>query len=278
MDVKQIQTITFARLSNAYHASFMSSVKAAVEMVDLTVSKIDESLIANFNHYLSEEIKQVKQTRVSDYTRRLDEYDRKRDSYYRCVWHKIKALENDLSNQHVTPELLHSIDVRIFRQYSLSICTEGNLKETALIKSFLNDVDYCFDFLAEEFGFKTDLEKLKDANDKYEELYMRRLNEKQHQKTSAELRDATDSAYMQLAYTIAANANKISTDESKLQCEACGIIIEMINSLIREIKARAYKDVTPDIEAPEPDEDFEAAADPAAPSPSPGDDGQTDFE
>lgn len=172
MDLKSVKTITFARLSNAYHTSFHSSIKSI-----LASNGIDQKAPELFDQYaqcLNNELAIVRRSMVSDQTEVMKRYDTLRDAYFRQVWYKLKSAENDVEHIIFTAEQIAVIRTRILSPYSLSVCSDGNLKEISILRSFARDVlDYCSEFFA-KLQIADALQSMCEANDNYEATYLAR--------------------------------------------------------------------------------------------------------
>ena len=241
MAIKQISTITFARLSNAYHVAFFSDVKAAIDKNQYENLGLDNENYGRFDNAVLEEQDIVNRSRASLYTPKLQEYDNLRDNYFRRVYYKLRNAENDSLNEKMTPELINNIRVNILNQYGLDICNEPNQKETAKIRGFIRDIRANFTMNLADLEIATDLETLETANDNYEKTYVARLEEQATLPTTSKLREETEAAYLAITYLIAAFANSTSLEQAdrmkRLYCER---IIDQLNLLIRDFKQKAY--------------------------------------
>ena len=256
MSIKLINIISFGKLSNAYHISFMDNVKSIVERIGYQNLSLSQDIYNEFKKALSEEQDIVNRSRASEYTKMLDELDQKRDNLFRQLYYKVKAAECDMS---LDASVRSIISDKIVKQYSLSICNEGNQRETALLRGFTKDLVQFLDADLEDMGIKEAMIKALDkANDDYANNYVGRLGEKSRNVVSAEVRSATEMRYTQVTLQIAANANVFSTDLDVLAtARLCGDAIDQINMLIKDFKVKAYKsgnsdageeDSTPDLE------------------------------
>ena len=246
MNLKVIETIAFTRLTNAYHVSFLSNVKADIDKYGAAVLGLDATLYDSFCEHLETEQDIVNRARASAFTRQLAEHDQTRDNYFRRIYYKLKSAENDSMNEAITPELVATINAHFLSQYPLTVVNEANQVETAKIRGFIKDLRQ---FLSESFTvlqITEDIEILETANDSYEDVYMARIREKSENVVSTECRANTEAAYMQISYTLAATANMSSNDaETQVKIGMCGNVIDEINVLIRDFKSKAYRDSLP---------------------------------
>ena len=242
MNLKVIETIAFTRLSNAYHVSFLSNVRAGIDKYGAEALGLDANLYGSFCSFLETEQDIVNRARASTFTRQLAEHDQTRDNYFRRIYYKLKNAENDSMNEAITPEIIATINAHFLTQYPLSVTTEANQVETAKIRGFIKDLRQ---FLSQNFAvlqISEDIEILETANDKYEEIYMARIREKSESVVTAECRANTEAAYMQISYTLAATANMTSNDLDQMSTiRICGNVIDEINVLIRDFKSKAYR-------------------------------------
>ena len=242
MNVKEIETIAFTRLSHAYHVAFLSNVKADIDKYGAAVLGLDTALYDRFCESLEAEQDIVNRARASAFTRQLAEHDQTRDNYFRRIYYKLKNAENDSMNEAITPELVATINAHFLSQYPLTVTTEANQVETAKIRGFIKDLRQ---FLYESFTvlqITADIEILETANDSYEEIYMARIREKSDTAVSTECRANTEAAFLVISYTLAATANMSSTDaETQVRIGMCGNVIDEINVLIRDFKSKAYR-------------------------------------
>lgn len=241
MELKSVKTITFARLSNAYHSSFHASVKAILQKY-----KFDEKIAELFSQFetaLNNELTIVRRSMASDQTEVMKRYDALRDAYFRQVWYKLKSAENDVEGLNLTAEQLALLRTHVLAPYSLSVCSDGNLKEISVLRSFARDVNlYCFNFLA-KLQISDALQRMQEANDNYETTYLLRVDEKTGPIDSSELRNATDTAFLRIAYYLNAGANAIAeTQDERMHLALCARVIDAINVVIQDIKYRAYRD------------------------------------
>ena len=242
MVTKFINKITFSRLSNAYHVSFMSNVKTAIEKVGAENLGIAADLLERFTNAITAEQDVVNKARASVLTRQLAEYDRLRDAYFRRIIYKLRIAENDVLDETITDELIATIDTHILKQYPLSIANDANQKQTAQMRGLIADLETYLSTNIEKFDLLNDIAMLKDANDKYEQTYMQRFTERTGLTPTSECRQTSEAVYLQITFTLAANANTIS-DQPLVQAKAqtCGQVIDEVNLLIQDFKVKGYK-------------------------------------
>ena len=241
MATKQINHITFQRLSNAYHVAFFSNVKATIEKYGAATLKLDETGYEDFTSALDLEQDIVNRTRSSAFTRQLQDFDRVRDAYFRRIYYKLKNVENDINNELITKTLVDRINTLILSQYGLSICAEANQKETAKLRGFIRDVkDYLADDL-EKLDITSDLEHLESANNSYETAYVNRNSEYAALPSSTSLREKTEGAYLALSFGLMTMANSSATDTAgALRAKLCSTVVDELNILIKDFKSKAY--------------------------------------
>ena len=259
MELKTISKIYFARLSNAYHVSFLSNVKAGLEKYDALQLGIPVNLYSAFLAALEIEQDIVNRSRASVFTQKLAEFDKTRDNYFKRIYYKLRTAENDSQNAAITPEIIAKINTNFINQYPLSITTEPNQVETAKIRGFIKDLK---NYLHDEFvllGIASDIDILESANDSYEETYMSRIREKTESNDTAECRHTAERCYLQITYQLAATANAESEDiDEMMKIEMCRNVIDELNLLVKDFKAKAYKKTNLDdeeIEEENEDED-----------------------
>lgn len=258
MSVKLINKIAFSKLSNAYHLGFMGAVKAAIERTGHQNLGLSPDIYTQFKKALDDEQDIVNRSRASEFTKMLEDLDQKRDNLFRQVYYKVRAAESDAS---LDASVRNIITDKIVKQYSLSICSEGNQRETALIRGFVKDLNQFLEADLEDMGISEALIKSLDkANSDYETNYVGRLGEKAKSAVPAESRSLTEMCYTQVTLQISANANVISTDLDVLAtARLCGDVIDQINLLVKDYKVKAYKspvvDPEDEIEDPLQEED-----------------------
>ena len=263
MDLKTINKITFSRLSNAYHVSFLSNVKADLLKYGAAVLGLDTNLFENFSDTLLEEQDIVNRSRASVYTKQLAEFDKVRDNYFKRIYYRLRTAELDIQNEAITEEIIASINTNFINQYPLTITAEPNQVETAKIRGFIKDLKY---FLSEHFallGIANDVDILESANDSYEDAYLARIREKTGNFDTTECRQNAERLYLQITYQLAAAANSESDDaETQVRIGMCRNVIDEINLLIKDFKLKAYKHNN--LTDEELEEDLEDAAEAAA--------------
>lgn len=242
MILKVIESISFPKLTNAYHVSFLSNVRAGIDKYGAEDLGLNPTLYENFCSFLDTEQDIVNRARASAYTRQLAELDLTRDNYFRRIFYKLKNAENDSMNKDITPELIATINAHFLSQYPLSITKEANQVETAKIRGFIKDLQQFLSSSFEVLQITNDIEILEASNDNYEEIYMARIREKSESAVTSECRANTEAAYMQISYTLAATANMTSNDvDQMMKIGLCGNVIDEINLLIRDFKTKAYR-------------------------------------
>ena len=242
MELKTINKIYFARLSNAYHVSFLSNVKADLVKYGAAVLGIATNLFENFTEALSEEQDIVNRSRASVYTKQLAEFDKTRDNYFKRIYYKLRTAEIDSQNEAITDEIIATINTNFINQYPLSITTEPNQVETAKIRGFIKDLKT---YLSEQFtllGIASDVDILESANDSYEDAYLARIREKSESFDTTECRQTSERLYLQITYQLAATANSESDDaETMVKIGMCRNVIDEINLLVKDFKSKAYR-------------------------------------
>lgn len=242
MDVVIVKNISLSRLSKAYHLSYMQSVLAAVKQHEgLGVA---QNLINQFENRLIDESGIVDRSLKNDNTLILRQHNATRDNYFRRLRAKLECVVRDSENEAVTEEMKNKIKNRFLDVYPVSITRSGDMEETAHLRSFYADLTSYIGAYLTTFGLTADMQVMKTANDNFEEAWLARIESNNAILLASSLRESTDAAYLQLIFSIAAIANCIATtDEEKQQRYECGAVIQTINTLIRDIKLRAYKDV-----------------------------------
>ena len=242
MELKTIDKITFSRLSNAYHVSFLSNVKSDIEKYGATSLQIDSNLFDNFVEALENEQDIVNRSRASVFTKKLAEHDKTRDNYFRRIYYKLKNAENDSMNEAITSEIVYTINTHILNQYPLSVVNEPNQVETAKIRGFIKDLQQ---YLSEHFTLleiSNDIDILEKANDDYEDAYVSRIREKSSAEETAKFRQASERFYLQLTYHLATIANAESEDAvEQAKISMCRMVIDDINLMIKDFKQKAYR-------------------------------------
>ena len=258
MELKTINKITFSRLSNAYHVSFLSNVKADLVKYGAAVLGLDTNLFENFTDALFEEQDIVNRSRASVYTKQLAEFDKTRDNYFKRIYYKLRTAELDSQNEAITEEIIASINTNFINQYPLSITAEPNQVETAKIRGFIKDLK---EYLSEHFallGIANDVDILESANDSYEDAYLARIREKTANFDTTECRQKAERLYLQITYQLAATANSESDDaETTVKIGMCRNVIDEINLLVKDFKSKAYRKNDNDDEDAEDIEDAE---------------------
>ena len=241
MATKQINHITFPRLSNAYHVAFFSNVKAILEKFGAETLKLDETVYDNFTGALDMEQDIVNRTRSSAYTRQLQEHDRVRDAYFRRIYYKLKNVENDINNEAITKTLVDRINTLILSQYGLGICAEANQKETAKLRGFIKDVKDLLSDDLDKLEISADLTNLESANNSYELAYINRNAEYAALPSSVSLREKTEGTYLAITFGLMTLANSTSTETAGLlRAKLCGKVVDELNILIKDFKSKAY--------------------------------------
>ena len=241
MATKYIDNISFTRLSNAYHVSYFSNVKAGIDKYQAETLGIGADIYERFTDALDLEQDIVNRARSSAFTQELAEYDRVRDKYFRRIFYKLKNAENDSMNEKMTSELITKIQVHLLNQYGLNLVNDANQKETAKLRGFIKDVREVIPDNLEDLEIANDITILESANDNYEKTYMARVSEQAAYPATNTLREATEAAYLHITYSLAALANVTSGDTAAaLRAKLCSKVIDEINVLIKDFKQKAY--------------------------------------
>ena len=163
MELKTISKIYFARLSNAYHVSFLSNVKAGLEKYDAVQLGIPVNLYSAFLAALEIEQDIVNRSRASVFTQKLAEFDKTRDNYFKRIYYKLR-----------TAECRHTAE-RCYLQITYQLAATANaesedIDEMMKIEMCRNVIDE-LNLLVKDFKAKAykktnlDDEELEDEND-----------------------------------------------------------------------------------------------------------------
>ena len=242
MTTKVIDNISFPKLSNPYHVSFLSYVKAGIDKYGAENMGISEVLYGKFTEQLEAEQDIVNRARSSQYTQPLSRYDQTRDNYFRRIFYKLKNAENDSENSAITPELVATIQEYFLKQYPLSITTEANQKETAKLRGLIKDLRQFIPEHLSTLEIANDIAILEEANDNYEKTYVLRASEIASSADTSECRQASEQIYVVLTLHIATIANSLSDNPLDVaKAETCGKCIDDINQLVKDFKRKAYR-------------------------------------
>jgi len=136
---------------------------------------------------------------------------------------------------------LNILNKKIFPIYPLSICSDGNQKQTAQVRGFILDLRTLLQTSFALLGIADDVNTLEEANDNYEKKYMERITERNEQLVTAELREKSEDAYYTCMFDLQRVANTLAiTAETKAQKAAASSCIDDINLLIQDFKTKAY--------------------------------------
>jgi len=124
MEIKLIDSLSLPKLTNAYHESFLSAVKATIDQTTIEAVGIKGMLYDDFLEKLSAEQLIVNRPRSSVYSAQLDKLDKARDSYFRGIIYKLMAAQLWVT-EGITQEIIDSIERNIIRVYPITITSEG---------------------------------------------------------------------------------------------------------------------------------------------------------
>jgi len=247
MAIKFIKVITFSRLSNSYHVAFMSNVRTAIDAAGFENLGIPEYSYNDLEATTSKENMNTNRSTASALTTELQNLDTLRDNYFRRIYYKLRSVENDSLNEAVTPEILNILTKKIFPVYPLSICSDGNQKQTAQIRGFIMDLRVMLQTSFTLLGITDDVNTLEEANDNYEKKYMERITERNQQLVTLQLREETEDAYYKCMFALQSTANTLAiTQEEKAKKKAASSCIDDINLLIQDFKTKAYTSASGD--------------------------------
>lgn len=262
--MKTINKISFARLSNAYHVSFLFAIKADIDKYDFfedgaPAIGIQKNLYDAYVEQLEKEQDIVNRTRSSEYTPVLAKLDKARDAYYRRLYYKLKIAEGDSMNEKITSELINVIQERLLKPYPLSIVSDANHKQTAKVRGFVKDIKtWLKEEQIEMLSIADDLAQLEAVNDEYERTYVLRSSNKAHNADTGECRLASEKLYINVILSIQTIANAIFDSKdyaSASKAALCNNCIDDINQLIKEFKQKAYPNGTAEDDEEEDNED-----------------------
>jgi len=253
MSIKTVNNIIFSRLSNSYHVAFMSNVHKIIMTAETENLGISEYPVNDLEAAIYKENLNTNRSTASALTIELQKLDDLRDNYFRRIYYKLKSVENDSLNEAVTPEILNILNKKIFPVYPLSICSDGNQKQTAQVRGFIEDLR---GMLASNFtllGITDDVATLEQANDDYQKKYLERITERNAQLVTTELRQASEDAYYTCMFSLQSVANTLAiTAEQKAHKTAASSCIDDINLMIQDFKTKAYSTSEPEAPIPNP--------------------------
>lgn len=254
--IKTISKISFGKLSNALHVSYMNTIVAIINEHGTERMGMKEGLFESFTKAVSEEQLIVSRTRASEYTKELEANDIKRDNYFRAVIYKLRALLYEThTTGGLTSDVLKTIETRLLNVYPISIISDAAQVESAKIAGFVADIDRYIKEYVEEIGIKQDVAELDKANKLFEQAYIGRLGERAQDVKADDCRQKCEAIYMQCVYYIGGRANEFiddSVDESaQLQISECSLCLDQINQAVKEFKWK-YSTSSPDVD---PEED-----------------------
>ena len=249
MEIKQINSFGFTKLTNAYHVAFFSTFLAIIQRHIVATLGLPSALVDEFAGKVSAEQDAVNKAMASTYSIEMAEQDTQRDNYFRAVWYKLKAAV--LSGAPTIPvAVVNQIQTDFINVYPLSIVSDPVQVETAKIKGFIADIESQLEAYTETLGIDADLTKLKLANSSFEQSYISRVNERSQSDNTRALRSETEKSYVLVATNLQMIANTRSTEEAEIaKATECGIAIDELNQLIAEFKSKNSSTPMP---SPEP--------------------------
>lgn len=240
--MKIIENVPSTRFSNAYHVSFFQNVKVCIDKFGAERLGLDTAIYKRFTDAVAVEQDIVNRARSSALTRQLAAYDEIRDNYFRRIWYKLKAAQFDTQNPAMTQAIQETIRVQFLETYPITLTANANQVETAKIRGLILDLNENLMEQLEMLDIEGDIAILENANQRYEQIYMERNAEKNASLVTKDCREATEQAYMQVAYSLAVLANSTSSDAAEqAKYVFCGRIVDEINLLIKDFRVKALK-------------------------------------
>ena len=247
-----IQTIGFARLSNALHSSFHSAIVSVVKFKTAAALGLSADLYAAYKEALEAENAVVARTMSSILTTKLRELDAKRDTYMRFVYYSLKAQTYATMSVAVPADLRNKIKAQILDVYKLDTVNGGMTVEGGKIAGFITDVKNLMGDKLSPLGIEIYVDALETANNDYFTAYAQRAQEKTSRLQTDELRAATDAKYNQIAAFISSSAQgNVSGEGAEAKIEANADAVNMINEIIRDYRTK----ITTGSDSPLPPED-----------------------
>lgn len=256
MEIKSISRISFTKLSNPLHVSFMNSAIALVNEHDAGRLGLKEALYESFTKAVAAEQLIVSRTRASEHTKELEAYDKKRDNYFRAITYKLRAIicETHLESQ-LPKDVAETIQTRLLNVYPMGVITDPSAVKSAKIAGFIADIDQYIKQYVEIIGIKDDVTELSKANTLFEQAYIGRVSERAQDVKAADCRNTSEALYTQCVYYIGGRANEFvdeTTEElDKAQIAECRVCLDELNQLIKEYKWKYSNSDT----SKDPDED-----------------------
>lgn len=256
MDVKSISKISFSKLSNPLHVSFMNSAIALINEHLAERLGMKETLLESFTKAVAAEQLIVSRTRASEHTKELEAYDKKRDNYFRAIIYRLRAIlfETHLENQ-IPKDLAETIQTRLLNVYPMGIITDPSAVKSAKISGFIADIEQYIKEYVEAMGIKEDVRELAKANALFEQSYIGRVSERAQDVKAADCRNTSEALYTQCVYYIGGRANEFvdeTTEEAdEAQIAECRVCLDEFNQLIKEYKWKYSNSDT----SKDPDED-----------------------
>lgn len=237
--IYKINSIALSRLTNAAHVAFMNNVKAYIDKQEAEILGIDTSTYQNFKSALAAEQDNVNKSRASMYTVLMNEFDEKRNKYFRCLHHKLLAVMYAAEESGLYADTLAGIDKDLISAYPLSICNARAQDKTSKIRGFVRDLEVDYEGILEDIGIVNDVAALKKANEDFEDAYLSRVTLRTINPETAVMRAATEDCYHQICFTVNYWANRDNlTGTEKATATVCKRFIEVINQLVKEFRQK----------------------------------------
>ena len=232
--MKKVTNFAMVRFNNAYHVNFHSNVIAMIEQYGEDSIGISTSMIKSYKESIALETDAVKRSMSASETKALREADAKRDNGFRYVRNILNNLQY---STNPTDQVLYEMaKEKILNIYPSTIPDESDNEESAHIRGFILDVRNYFKNDLEKLGISAALTALEDANDKLQEQYITRAENKASvgNEFTKKCRNAVDEAYQMIIVRIEYTGQLTElTDESSVMVrQTCERFIDALNALI----------------------------------------------
>lgn len=239
MELITISTLALSNMKNAEHVQYHTNVRDILVKVTAEVIGLNVQVMNAYTPAIEAEQDIVNMASGSAFTTQMKELDQKRDTIFRRVRRKLELCEVE-DTASVAYKARETVKKQLLSKYPQTVCSLAYQEETATITGFVQD---CRSALTAEqlegIRIDADLDDLLAVNQKFSEVYQKRVDEKASvdSQLSLKLRATTDQAYAVLVFNLNTVAND-PTPANKEKVEAARATVQKINVLIKEAKTR----------------------------------------
>lgn len=244
--MKTLTTFNKRQLRNAEHVQLHANVRSVINFVTIAKMGMSQQLMDSYTAAIATEQDIVNRAVASSYTKEMEEMNVMRSRMFSRIHAKLVLCSFEHQNSDAYKARI-VVEQNILSKYPAAMVNKLAYQErTAVYAGFVQD---CRTFLTSEqlesIRIDSDLDDMVSLNQKFNELYQKRVAEKAsvEAELSLKLRAATDELYARIALFLNAMANDIDT-ENATKAAACASAIDLINVVINDARARLEARVT----------------------------------